>query len=77
MGMNKKDFECKQVSITLPKHISDKLDQINERAEDESGFALGRSFVLCVALEEFLKNEDPYELVIERKLDKMRAKVLA
>ena len=75
--MNKKDFEHLNFSVTIPKVLSDRVDEINKDAEYSSTLFIGRSFTIRVALELLLKQKSPSRILVDRKLDTLRAKVMA
>ena len=75
-AMNKTRFQGEYITCTLPSHITVRLNQFNESVET-SGMKIGRSFIMRFALEELFKRPDAREVLIERKIDALRAKELA
>ena len=74
--MNKARFQGEYITCTLPSHITTRLNQLNDSAET-SGIKIGRSFIMRFALEELFKRNDVKEVLIERRIDALRAKELA
>lgn len=75
--MTKTDLTSTNLSIYLPNIVIKKIDKLNENSEKSSSLALGRSFIIRTALEEFFKRDDIKDVLVERKIDQMHAKVLA
>lgn len=75
--MNKVEYSHDHLAFTIPNHISVKLEQFNDKIENDTGIKFGRSFVVRIALEELFKRMDAPGVVMDRKLDIMRAKILA
>ena len=66
----------KNFSVTLPLQLLNDLDEINKIAEKNSDLSIGRSFIIRYALEELLKRENPKDLIVERKIDSLRTRMM-
>lgn len=64
-------------AVTVRPTIKTRLNALNAAAESHGKIKIGRSFIVDYALEELFKRPEAREAVIERKIDKLRAKILA